>query len=43
MRAPDTPLVEGMFFTIEPMICAGKPDMRVLKGRLDGGDSRTAR
>ncbi|ADM08738.1 methionine aminopeptidase [Parvularcula bermudensis HTCC2503] len=28
---PDTPLTEGMFFTIEPMINAGKPDVRMLK------------
>ena len=30
-RAPATVLEPGMFFTIEPMICAGKPDMRVLR------------
>ena len=30
-KAPSTPLVEGMFFTIEPMINAGKPDVKVLK------------
>lgn len=29
--APDIKLVEGMFFTIEPMINAGKPDIRMLK------------
>lgn len=29
--APDIPLVEGMFFTIEPMINAGKPDVRMMK------------
>lgn len=29
--AADTPLKEGMFFTIEPMINAGKPDVRMLK------------
>ena len=29
--ASDMPLVEGMFFTIEPMINAGKPDIRMLK------------
>ena len=29
--ASDMPLVEGMFFTIEPMINAGKPDVRMLK------------
>lgn len=29
--APDMPLVEGMFFTIEPMINAGKPDVKMLK------------
>ncbi|WP_372529302.1 type I methionyl aminopeptidase [Parvularcula marina] len=29
--APNTELVEGMFFTIEPMINAGKPDVRMLK------------
>jgi methionyl aminopeptidase len=31
LRAPDTKLVEGMFFTIEPMICAGRPEMKVLR------------
>lgn len=31
LEAPDTELVPGMFFTIEPMICAGKPDMRILR------------
>lgn len=30
-RAPDTPLKEGMFFTIEPMINEGKPDVKLLK------------
>ncbi len=30
-KTPDTPLVEGMFFTIEPMINAGKPDVRMMK------------
>jgi methionyl aminopeptidase len=30
-RTPDTPLVKGMFFTIEPMINSGKPDVRMLK------------
>ena len=30
-RAPDTPLKEGMFFTIEPMINEGKPDVKMLK------------
>ena len=30
-RAPDTVLEEGMFFTIEPMINEGKPDVKVLK------------
>lgn len=30
-QAPDTALVEGMFFTIEPMINAGKPDIRMMK------------
>ncbi|MCI5045950.1 MAG: type I methionyl aminopeptidase [Aquisalinus sp.] len=30
-RAPDIPLREGMFFTIEPMINAGKPDVKMLK------------
>ncbi|MEM9421892.1 MAG: type I methionyl aminopeptidase [Pseudomonadota bacterium] len=30
-RAPDIPLVKGMFFTIEPMINAGKPDARMMK------------
>ncbi|MEM6913536.1 MAG: type I methionyl aminopeptidase [Pseudomonadota bacterium] len=29
--APDITLVEGMFFTIEPMINAGKPDAKMLK------------
>ena len=31
LEAPDTELVPGMFFTIEPMICAGRPDMRILR------------
>ncbi|MEE4209138.1 MAG: type I methionyl aminopeptidase, partial [Parvularcula sp.] len=30
-QAPDTKLVEGMFFTIEPMINAGRPDAKMLK------------
>lgn len=30
-RAPDTILQEGMFFTIEPMINDGKPDVKFLK------------
>ena len=30
-RAADTPLREGMFFTIEPMINNGKPDVKLLK------------
>ncbi|WOI53944.1 type I methionyl aminopeptidase [Parvularcula sp. LCG005] len=30
-RTPETPLVEGMFFTIEPMINAGRPDVRMMK------------
>ena len=30
-RAPDTPLKPGMFFTIEPMINDGKPDVKLLK------------
>ncbi|NRA28806.1 MAG: type I methionyl aminopeptidase [Parvularculaceae bacterium] len=30
-RAPDVTLREGMFFTIEPMINAGKPDSKMLK------------
>ena len=30
-RAPDTPLKPGMFFTVEPMINEGKPDVKVLK------------
>lgn len=30
-RAPQTKLEAGMFFTIEPMINAGKPDVKVLK------------
>ena len=30
-RAPDTPLQEGMFFTIEPMINEGKPEVKFLK------------
>ena len=30
-RADDTPLKEGMFFTIEPMINEGKPDVKLLK------------
>jgi methionyl aminopeptidase len=30
-RAPDTPLKPGMFFTIEPMINEGKPDVKLLK------------
>ncbi|MEM9234582.1 MAG: type I methionyl aminopeptidase [Pseudomonadota bacterium] len=29
--APATELVQGMFFTIEPMINVGKPDVRMLK------------
>lgn len=31
ITAPSTPLVEGMFFTIEPMINVGKPDIKMLK------------
>jgi len=30
-RAPDTVLEPGMFFTIEPMINEGKPDVKLLK------------
>ena len=30
-RAPATPLEPGMFFTIEPMINEGKPDVKLLK------------
>lgn len=30
-RAPDTALKEGMFFTVEPMINDGKPDVKLLK------------
>ena len=30
-RAPDTVLEPGMFFTIEPMICTGRPDARILR------------
>jgi methionyl aminopeptidase len=30
-RAPDTELKPGMFFTIEPMINEGKPDVKLLK------------
>lgn len=30
-RAPDTPLRPGMFFTVEPMINEGKPDIKLLK------------
>lgn len=30
-RAPDTPLKPGMFFTVEPMINEGRPDVKVLK------------
>ncbi len=30
-RAPDTELKTGMFFTIEPMINDGKPDVKLLK------------
>ena len=30
-RAPDTKLAPGMFFTIEPMINEGKPDVKLLK------------
>ncbi|MFQ5564580.1 MAG: type I methionyl aminopeptidase [Parvularculaceae bacterium] len=30
-RAPDTELKPGMFFTIEPMINEGKPDVKVMK------------
>lgn len=30
-RAPDAPLAEGMFFTIEPMINDGKPDVKHLR------------
>ena len=30
-RAPETPLKPGMFFTIEPMINDGKPDVKLLK------------
>ncbi len=30
-RAPETPLKPGMFFTVEPMINEGKPDVKVLK------------
>ncbi len=30
-RAPDTPLKPGMFFTVEPMINEGRPDVKLLK------------
>lgn len=30
-QTADTPLLEGMFFTIEPMINIGKPDVKILK------------
>ncbi|NWG71439.1 MAG: type I methionyl aminopeptidase [Parvularculaceae bacterium] len=30
-RAADTPLKPGMFFTVEPMINEGRPDVKVLK------------
>ncbi len=30
-RAPAIPLQEGMFFTVEPMINVGKPDVKLLK------------
>ena len=30
-RADDTPLEAGMFFTIEPMINDGRPDVKLLK------------
>jgi methionyl aminopeptidase len=30
-RAPDTPLKPGMFFTVEPMINEGKPDVKLLR------------
>ncbi|MEO1137136.1 MAG: M24 family metallopeptidase, partial [Pseudomonadota bacterium] len=30
-QAPETELKEGMFFTIEPMINEGKPDVKLLK------------
>jgi methionyl aminopeptidase len=30
-RAPDTPLKPGMFFTVEPMINEGRPDVKVMK------------
>lgn len=30
-RAPDTPLQPGMFFTVEPMINEGRPDVKLLK------------
>ncbi|MEM1381235.1 MAG: type I methionyl aminopeptidase [Pseudomonadota bacterium] len=30
-RAPDITLIEGMFFTIEPMINAGRPDAKMLR------------
>ena len=30
-RAPETPLRPGMFFTVEPMINEGKPDVKLLK------------
>ena len=31
---------EGMIFTIEPMINLGRPHVKVLAGRLDGGHPR---
>ena len=30
-RAPETPLKPGMFFTVEPMINEGKPDVKLLR------------
>jgi methionyl aminopeptidase len=30
-RAPETPLKSGMFFTVEPMINEGRPEVKVLK------------
>jgi len=33
-------LKPGMFFTVEPMINLGRPHVKILRGRLDGGDAR---
>ena len=34
-------LEPGMLFTIEPMINLGKPHVKILRRRLDGGDARS--